>query len=261
MSAGAETRAPSPMERERTVVTGLLVVQLVLWLGFLVHRSPRFPGGMPGTLLGIAGAALMALPSLAYEAVKRIAPLKRWMSARVSLRVLLAAHVYGGIAGSVLAILHTGHRFESVLGMALTGSALLAVFSGYVGRHFLGLVSLDLREKHALLDQLVSAYNAVAAQLAAQPALAAAAPGRGWRRALRRSALAGAAWGQLALGYRASELAASIADLEYAIKTHDLLKRRFAGWLAVHVFASVAFYALLALHVWSSIHFGLRWLH
>ena len=58
---------------------------------------------------------------------------------------------------------------------------------------------------------------------------------------------------------RAMELAEAMADLEYAIKTHDTLRRWFAGWLRVHVVASVLMYALLALHVWAAIHYGLRW--
>ena len=45
----------------------------------------------------------------------------------------------------MLAILHTGHRFQSTLGVALTGVMLLSVFSGYVGRHFLLHVSSELR--------------------------------------------------------------------------------------------------------------------
>ena len=35
-------------ERERIVVIGLIVLMLILWLGFLVHRSPRFPGSAWG---------------------------------------------------------------------------------------------------------------------------------------------------------------------------------------------------------------------
>ena len=32
------------MKKERNIIGALLVLQLVLWLGFLVHRSPRFAG-------------------------------------------------------------------------------------------------------------------------------------------------------------------------------------------------------------------------
>ena len=254
----------SPIERERTVVTGLLVLQLVLWLGFAVHRSPRFPGSLPGTVLAIAGAALIVLPSLTYAAVKRIPSLKRRFSGRLPLRRLLAWHVYGGIVGSVLAILHTGHRFDSTLGMALAGAMLLSVFSGHVGRHFLGLVSFDVREKQGLLDRLVSAYNEVAATVATQPQPPAAGASSyyGSSELRRRLSRAGAASeeGPFALAYRATQLADSISELEYTIKGHELLKRRFGVWLSVHIAASLAFYVLLALHIWASIYFGLRWL-
>lgn len=253
------------MERERAVVAGLLVLQVLLWLGFAVHRSPRFPGSLSGTALGIAGAALIVLPSLAYEAAKRVPVLRRLAAARSPLRKLLSWHVYGGIVGAVLALLHTGHRFASPLGIALTGAMLLAVFSGYIGRHFLRQVSLELREKQALLGQLVNAYNEVAAKLATQPQLAAGlrAP-RGVRgRLARRLGLTApppSGHESLALGARAAALAESIADLEYAIAAHELLKRRFATWLAVHALASVAFYGLLGLHIWASLYFGLPWL-
>ena len=41
-------------ERERIVVTGVLTVLLFAWLGFLVHRSPRFAGSGIGSGFGIA---------------------------------------------------------------------------------------------------------------------------------------------------------------------------------------------------------------
>ena len=250
------------MERERAVITALLVLQLLLWLGFVVHRSPQFPGSLSGTLLGIAGALLMVLPSLAYAAVKRIPSLKRRVTARLPLRRLLAWHVWGGILGSVLAILHTGHRFESTLGLALTGVMLLTVFSGYVGRHFLGRISLELREKQGLLEQLMAAYNVIAGQLAAQPEhMRQVVPSR-WSRLTRRVSPAPRVSDPTAyaLAYRATEIAGSIADLEYGIKTDELLRRRFKTWLLVHIATSLVFYGLLALHIWASLYFGLRWL-
>ena len=57
-----------------------------------------------------------------------------------------------------------------------------------------------------------------------------------------------------------TELAESVADLEYSIRTHEVLKRWFARALWVHIALSVGFYALLGMHVWSGIYFGLRWL-
>ena len=234
------TTSGSPLERERALVTALLVLLLVSWLGFALHRAPRFPGSLLGTVLGIAAAALMVFPSAAYTAVKRVAAVKRLVATRLPLRTLLTWHVWGGILGGLLALVHTGHRFESSLGITVTALMLLVIFSGYVGRHFLATVSLELRERQALLETLVVAYN----ELAGASGLS------------RRPSEAE----RYARAQQAVELAGSIADLEYGIKTNDLVKRRFRTWLVVHITASIAFYAILALHIWASLYFGLRWL-
>ncbi len=251
------------MERERTAITGLVLLLLVLWLGFAVHRSPRFPGSLWGGLLGVSAALLMALFPLAYAAVKRIKALKKVVTRRVPMRKLLTWHVWTGAAGSILAVLHTGHRFESNLGIALTALMLLSVLSGYVARYFLGYVSMELREKQDLLNRLATHYNQTAGEASRQPDLAAAvaAPRGAFSRVLG-SFLVPAdvpAWGAATLSYRAVRLAESIADLEYAIKTHELFKRRSAYWLKIHIASSCAFYLLLLLHVWSAVYFGLRW--
>ena len=247
------------------VITGLMVLLLALWLGFAVHRSPQFPGSLPGTLLGIAGALLMVVPSLAYTAMKRLAPLKRRVTRRLSLRSLLTWHLWGGILGALLALVHSGHRFASTLGITLTGVMLLVIFSGYVGRHFLGMVSLELREKQALLEKLVTAYNGLAGDLSSRPpqVTAAVTQQSPWARLRRRMGVGPSSASQpeiYALARRATELAGSIADLEYGIKTDELMKRRFKTWLIVHIVTAVAFYTLLALHIWASLYFGLRWL-
>jgi len=54
--------------------------------------------------------------------------------------------------------------------------------------------------------------------------------------------------------------AESVADLEYAVRTHEVFKRWFGWSLKLHIVLSVIFYLLLALHIGSGIYFGLRWL-
>ena len=54
-------------------------------------------------------------------------------------------------------------------------------------------------------------------------------------------------------------LAESVADLEYSIRTHELLKRWFSLSLIAHIILSVTMYVLLAAHIYSGIYFGLRW--
>lgn len=252
------------MERERTVIGALLLLQLVLWLGFLLHRSPRFPGSLAGGLLAISAALLMIVPPILYSAAKRVEFFKRGVTGRISLGTLLTWHVYTSIFGSILAILHTGHRFESNLGIWLTTTMMLTVFSGFVGRYFLKYATLELREKGDLLNELATEYNQIVGEMARRPnaEIASVLLRGGVGRAMnsffganvflkRESA---------AVPRRAVRLAESIADLEYAIKTHELLKRRTAIWLKVHIAISCAFYLLLILHVWAAIYFGLRWI-
>ena len=252
------------MKRERILVGGLLLLLLVLWLGFLVHRSPRFPGSFTGGVLAIAGALLMLVFPLSYFAAKRIPVVKKVLTRRISIATLLTWHLYTGVVGSILAILHTGHRFQSNVGIFLTAMMLLTVLSGYVGRHFLSYVTLELHEKQTLLSKLATIYNQTVAELSRQPnATVTAAASHGFFTQMFSGFIAPeplAKDSTTPISYRAVRLAESIADVEYAIKTHELFKRRSAVWLKVHIAASAAFYVLLILHVWSEIYFGLRWL-
>lgn len=251
------------MERERTIIGALFLLQLVLWLGFLVHRSPRFPGSLAGGILAVSGALLVLVPPLVYSAAKRVGFFKRIVTRRISLGALLTWHVYTGIVGSILAILHTGHRFESNLGVWLTALMMLTVFSGFIGRYFLRYETLELAEKRDLLNRLATEYNRLAGETARQSdsEIAYAASHTSARRALNSFFGAEFFIGQARAEAtaRAVRLAESIADLEYAIKTHELLKRRAKNWLWAHIATSLAFYLLLALHVWSAIYYGLRW--
>src|SRR5260370_32632342 len=106
-------------EREKIVVSGLVALMLLLWLGFTVHISPEFAGSFWGHLLGISGACLMLVP-LVYLIIKRVKPLNRFVTRLVPMRTLLAWHIYAGVIGAILVLLHTGHKFQSVLGTALT---------------------------------------------------------------------------------------------------------------------------------------------
>jgi hypothetical protein len=249
-------------EHDRLVATGLVVLMLILGLGFLVHRSFRFAGSAWGGALGVSGAVLMLVP-LAYMVVKRIPPLKRTVTRRVSMRTLLIWHVYAGIIGPILGLLHTGHKFDSPLGIALTVMMVIVVLSGFVGRYLMGQFSQTIREKKEMLTGLELAYRQTARELAAYPEqVAILSPLAGyWSRLAAGLLLARPAVDQAAVStpVRALRLSESMADLEYAIKTHEAFKRWFAGWLKFHIVISLVLYVLLALHIWAGIYFGLRW--
>ncbi len=176
---------------------------------------------------------------------------------------MLNWHIYTSIVGSILAILHTGHRFESNLGIWLIAMMMLTVLSGFVGRYFLSYSSKELREKQDTLNLMATQYNQIIGEIGQKPnaEVIYAASHNAVRRALNsfigmETSLVGA---NTPLSIRAVRLAESIADIEYSIKTHELLKRRTADWLTVHILTSCTFYLLLIIHVWSAIYFGIRW--
>jgi hypothetical protein len=56
-----------------------------------------------------------------------------------------------------------------------------------------------------------------------------------------------------------TRIAESVADLEYAVRTHEFFKRWFGRVLKLHIVLSVILYVLLGLHIWAAFTFGLRW--
>ena len=249
-------------ERGEFVVTGLVILLLILWLGFPFHQSPRFAGTLAGGILAIAGSTLMLVP-LAYLMIKRIKPLKTQVTSRVPMRTLLSWHIYAGVVGPILVLLHTGHKFQSHLGIALTAMTIIVVLSGFTGRYLLSKVSQTIGEKRKTLTQLELAYRQTATELSAHPEqVAILQPFSGFFRRLLGEALVRSnetASTLPSVSVRALELSDSIADIEYAIRTHEIFKNAFSTWLKLHIALSFTLYGLLALHVWASLSFGLRW--
>ena len=249
-------------ERERFVATALVLIVLVVWGGGVFHVSPRLAGSPLGGALAVSGALLMLGP-LVYSLIKRVKPIKAAVTRHVSMRTLLAWHIYTALLGSILVLLHTGHKFESVLGILLTALTLIVVFSGFVGRYLLRRIGSDVRKKRGLLSRLYEAYDAASERLSMEPE----------RRDLilpLRSALARAFLTEstaadapgtkdVASPVAVARLVESIADVESSIEARETLKRWFLRWLRLHIVLAAALYLLLALHVWAGVHFGLRW--
>ena len=211
--------------RERIVLTGTLTVLLLSWLGFLVHSSPRFAGSGLGAVFGIAAAVLMLFP-LAYPIVKRIPAINRRVTKHVSMETLMIIHVYAGIFGPVLAIIHTGHKYESWLGITLTAVMLLVVVSGYAVRYLLTYVNQEVKDKLILLQTARGDLDHAWGVLENLPPEQSAPP---------QATFLIAAMANLGIDLspggptgEVTRTAEAVADLEFAVRTHELFKRWFA---------------------------------
>jgi hypothetical protein len=249
------------MERERTLATMLTVFFLLLWLGFLVHRDPSFAGSLVGGILAVTGSLLLLVPLL-YSAIKRIPRFKSKMTSHVPFQTWLRIHIYAGILGGILVILHTGHRFEGPLATTLTTVLVLEIVSGFVGRYILVRSIQEVSEKKRLKSTLETRFETQASAIQRNPqAVPLLGAFSGFiSRLFAPSFLAPASQAPAVRQARAFlELAESLSDVEYAIKTHELFKRIFSRWLKFHIALSAFFYALLIFHIGGEVYFGLRW--
>jgi hypothetical protein len=208
-------------------------------------------------VFGISGAVLMLVP-LVYVFVKRIPYFKERVTKFISLQTWLSIHIYTGIFGALLALIHTGHKYVSPLGITLTAAMLLVVVSGIVLRYLTPFVNLDIKDKLLLLqtargdlDHAWGVWEKSEIERKGHPK----EPSHSGGVALVELSSAPAdRSGQVTI------LAEGVADLEYSIRTDELLRRGFSLALKVHIVVSIAFYALLGAHITSGIYFGLRWL-
>ena len=231
-------------ETERLAVGAIFTLLLFLVPGFLLHTAPEFPGSLSGGLLGIAAACLMVL-LLTYPLVKYSPWFKAGITRFVSMRSLLTFHVYAGVVGGLLGILHTGHKYQSSLGIALVTTMLVVVVTGFVGRYYLPKASIGLQEQQSRLATLRSAYDRTAADLERSQSSIDETPPDG---------------GTVLAGVPVLHIVDGIADLEHSIGARRAVRTMFMLWIIAHVVAAIVMYSLLALHVASEIYYGLRWL-
>lgn len=224
-------------ESEKITVGGLLSVLILTVPAFLFHTAPRFAGSLAGGLFGIAAALLFVL-LLIYSAVKRVPWVKERTKNYFSTGAVLTFHVYAGAIGALLAIIHTGYKFQSPLGITLTVALLTVVASGFIGRYYLATIGSKLRDDQKQLGILRTRYDGIVQAAEGSKEQAAAD----------------------LKGVPLEHLLGAMSDLEFAITGRETLKRSLRRWVILHIGASVLMYALLALHIWSGIHYGLRWL-
>ena len=246
----------------RIVMTAMMLILVVYWLGLLGRPAPRFSGSWVGGLFGISAAALMTVP-LIYSLCKRVKGLKRWITRHLSMGTFLSIHVYAGLAGAILALIHTGHRFESILGIALTTIMVVVVLSGFTGRYLVSQISQEISEKKKLRSDLKTAYLQLREEYAQCPERIVPAHGDfslTVAYATRFFIAAGREERQRCdLLVRLTGLVDSLSDVEYAIRVHESFRFWFSRWLKAHLVLSAFFYLLLASHIVAGLYFGLRW--
>lgn len=137
-------------------------VVLFLAVIYVLYEIITIPaGGHPfGHGLGILGAVLMIMTEVLYSARKRLSLFKIGQ-----VRHWLSFHIFTGIVGPALVLMHTGLEFRGLAGLTTLMMALV-VGSGFVGRYIytavprtLAGVEVDRRTLEAQLYQQQAALQ------------------------------------------------------------------------------------------------------
>lgn len=256
----------------------LLVVFFLtgVYIGYEALATPA--GGHPfGRALGILGATLMLMTELLYSARKR------WGLIRFGqVRQWLSFHIFTGIVGPALVLMHTGLSFRGLAGLTMF-MTVIVVASGFLGRYIYTAVPRTMagkevdrrtleaqttREREALLkwsagksghvQRLVQQETAIAAQSENSSPLTVLTRGFfefGQRRRLRATIRA-----------LEKEEKARMSDLEALINRQRRLKRQInslqtvrrmmAWWHALHVPLGLTLFASVFIHIIAATYYS-----
>lgn len=219
------------MARYRELALALLaVVAITVAYGAYVGAvGVPAAGALLGHSLGIVGFTMMLMTETLYSLRKRA--IRR---PRGTMRSWLQFHIFTGIVGPYLVVLHSAWAFNGLAG-ALTVLTVVVVASGFIGRYIYTAVPrtadgmvIEARELQLLLD-------------AARQDVAHAAPADGGPPGSSRGAGPAAR--------RLRELERQLAALRWA-------RRTLATWHAIHIPIGIALFVMAGAHIVGAVYYA-----
>jgi hypothetical protein len=236
------------MLNEKNITALLSGFFAIVSLGFLFHRSPIFAGSLVGHFVGMVGTVIMAM-TLIYPFRKRILKKKGKKNP-------LNSHIYYGLIGPSLIVIHSAHKFSSLIGLLCFFSLFVVVVSGIVGKILFRKVNRrikdqkeDIRVLKTLFEQRKSAVDKCKEYLAGGAKGEQGKPGKTTSPEME--------------GQQACEvilnMAYSIAELEHAVQIFAATKRLFTRWIGIHYTLTFFLFAMVAVHILTTLYYGIRW--
>ncbi len=267
------------MEEHAELVLAFIAC-LILSAFYVVYAILASPsGGHPfGHFVGVVGMGLMLVTECVYSIRKRV----HWLHWVGSLRLWLSFHIFTGVVGPFLVLLHSAFAVNGLAGLALLMTGLV-VLSGFVGRYVYTAVPRTRAGIELSRDELVARSQQLQTELdewiARKPMLTPILPTirqsrkitSDWRGVLVRpltdlqfdqhvrSALRGA---EQIDRVRLNELRRLLQrqhQLESQIASLEWVHRMLGVWRLVHVPLGIALFTTSFLHVLAALYFkGLR---
>lgn len=239
------------MFNEKRITPLLAVLFVVLSLGFVVYRSPTFAGGFVGHLIGITGAAIMSL-TLIY-------PFRKRVQKKRGKRNPLNRHIYFGLIGPSLVVVHAAHKSSNVIGVITFLSMFLIVFSGIVGRFLFRRVSRTLKQQENGLSMLKAQFEM---QRKDAELLQACLTNLETNTEQGHESFEDeqVAWERDRKCEELLDMVHSLAETEYVVKAFSGTKKVFSRWLRIHYMLALLLFSMMTVHILTTFYYGLRWL-
>jgi hypothetical protein len=214
-------------------VLALLAVLAIsgLYTGYSNAYAVPPSSGLLGHVLGIVGFTMMLMTEVLYSLRKRA--MRR---PRGSMRSWLQFHIFTGIVGSYLVVLHSAWSFNGLAG-ALTLMTIVVVASGFVGRYIYTAVPRSA-------DGVVIEAQELVLQLAAV------------RLEVAQVSPVGTSISPLAAGSQGRAATRRLRDLERQMAALRWARRALATWHAVHVPMGMALFVMAFAHIGAAIYYA-----
>lgn len=237
------------MLNEKNITALLSIFFVIFVLGFLLHQSPTFAGSLFGHLIGIAGTVIMSM-TLVYPFRKRIQKKKGKKNP-------INTHIYYGLIGPLLVVVHSAHKFSSIIGVLVFLSMFIVVGSGIVGKFLFRRTNRAVKQQKSDLETLKSLFalrRADATQCRSYLAIG--------KKALWDSDQVTGGVTDIEGQQRCEvllHLANSITELEQSVRIFSHTKVLFSRWIRVHYLLTFFLFAMVIVHVLTTLYYGLRW--
>jgi len=254
--------------RELLLATLAMVLIGGLYLGVVQRAGAPTASGLLGHGLGVLGFLLMLATETLYSLRKRSTS-ARW--GRMS--SWMQFHIFTGIVGPYLVLLHTAWRFQGLAGI-VTLLTLIVVLSGFVGRYIYTAIPRTADGVMVEADQLQTELEALEVELRSQVSPATglldrleASEERGSRAVLGRALLE---W-RARRHWRALLKAASVppeevrrimallgrrSTLERQVRSAQTARRLLAVWHSVHIPIGMALFAAAFVHIGAALYYA-----
>jgi len=221
------------LARYRELGAALLAIVTItaLYGAFVQTVGVPAASGFLGHSLGIVGFAMMLMTETLYSLRKRA--MRR---PRGSMRSWLQFHIFTGIVGPYLVILHSAWSFNGLAG-ALTVMTAVVVASGFVGRYIYTAVPRTADGVVVEAQDLQLQLDAVRQEVARASMASGASP----RRAAGRQ--------ERADKRRLRELERQMSALRWA-------RRVLATWHAVHIPLGMALFVMAFVHIGAAAYYA-----